>query len=300
MLKEYKPNGSLRFGTWSGSRSSSSSSGGLLGRRRGTWDGEGGGLQVLVGTGGAREHEQRKILKERGRSHADFAWVTGVTGPGGLATAGPATPVNVQQGRQFAAPSGAASAPTVAARPAGARGLRLRVNLVGYALSLPFVPDVEKMNLEFNCWPSELRVKITNKNLAHAKNWWNARWIIRAALSCLFQILVDETISNSLRVGNCFLNLMSICSCSFLKSSDSSTCPRTCFTSACKISRQWILLPFAIGRLKLTNATTLGFDIPRGGSRLAMKSLSWENLMNCVACGSYLNVIVRSILIVEL
>lgn len=114
------------------------------------------------------------------------------------------------------------------------------------------------------------------------------RWINLAALSCRFQILVEDTISSSFLVGNCFLNLTSICSCSFLKSSDSSTCPRTCLTSACRMSRQWILLPFAMGRLKLTNATTLGFDIPSGGSRLAIKSLNCEKLINCVACGSYL------------
>lgn len=35
---------------------------------------------------------------------------------------------------------------------------------------------------------------------------------ILAALSSLFQILVDDTISNSFRVGNCFLNFTSICS----------------------------------------------------------------------------------------
>lgn len=122
----------------------------------------------------------------------------------------------------------------------------------------------------------------------HAINSLIERWINLAALSCRFQILVEDTISNSFLVGNCFLNLMSICSCSFLKSSDSSTCPRTCLTSACRMSRQWILLPFAMGRLKLTNATTLGFDIPSGGSRLAMKSLNCEKLINCVACGSYL------------
>lgn len=116
------------------------------------------------------------------------------------------------------------------------------------------------------------------------------RWISLAALSWRFHILVEETISSSLRVGNCFLNLMSICSCSFRKSSDSSTCPRTCLTSACRMSRQWILLPFAIGRLKLTNATILGLEIPNGGSRLAMKSLNCEKFMNCVACGSYLRI----------
>jgi hypothetical protein len=75
----------------------------------------------------------------------------------------------------------------------------------------------------------------------------------------------------------------------FLKSSVSSTCPNTYFTSECKISRQWILFPRAIGKLKLTRATMLGLGIPRGGSRLAMKSESWVKRMNCVAWGSYLH-----------
>lgn len=127
------------------------------------------------------------------------------------------------------------------------------------------------------------------ERVTYPMNSLNIRCINLAALSCRFQILVEDTISNSFLVGNCFLNFTSICSCNFLKSSDSSTCPSTCLTRACRMSRQWILLPFAMGRLKLTNATTLGFDIPRGGSRLAMKSLSCENRMNCVACGSYLD-----------
>lgn len=38
------------------------------------------------------------------------------------------------------------------------------------------------------------------------------------------------------------------------------------------MSRQWILFPFAIGKLKLTSATVFGFDIPKGGSKDAMKS----------------------------
>lgn len=75
----------------------------------------------------------------------------------------------------------------------------------------------------------------------------------------------------------------------FLKSSVSSTCPSTYFTSECKMSRQWILFPRAIGKLKLTRATMLGLGIPRGGSRLAMKSDSWVKRMNCVAWGSYLH-----------
>lgn len=115
-----------------------------------------------------------------------------------------------------------------------------------------------------------------------------ARCTVRAALSSRFQILVEETISNSFLVGNCFLNFISICSCSCLNVSVSSTCPKTCLTKAWRISKQWILLPLAMGRLKLTKATVFGFDIPNGGSRDAMKSDSWVKLMNWVACGSYL------------
>jgi hypothetical protein len=44
-----------------------------------------------------------------------------------------------------------------------------------------------------------------------------------------------------------------------------------------------------MGKLKLTRATIFGLGIPRGGSRLAMKSDSWVKRMNCVACGSYLH-----------
>lgn len=40
------------------------------------------------------------------------------------------------------------------------------------------------------------------------------------------------------------------------------------------MSRQWILFPLAIGRLKLTSATVFGFEIPNGGSREAIKSES--------------------------
>ena len=154
----------------------------------------------------------------------------------------------------------------------------------------------------FSHWdrPNNYKSKVHNINyssgnrkiqqVTHVMYSLIVRWISLAALSWRFHILVEETISSSLRVGNCFLNLMSICSCSFRKSSDSSTCPRTCLTSACRMSRQWILLPFAIGRLKLTNATILGLEIPNGGSRLAMKSLNCEKFMNCVACGSYLRI----------
>lgn len=38
------------------------------------------------------------------------------------------------------------------------------------------------------------------------------------------------------------------------------------------MSRQWILLPLAIGKLKLTRATVFGLDMPKGGSNEAMKS----------------------------
>lgn len=54
------------------------------------------------------------------------------------------------------------------------------------------------------------------------------------------------------------------------------------------MSRQCIRLPFAIGKLKLTNATVLGFEMPNGGSNDAIKSDNCEKRMNCVACGSYL------------
>ena len=40
-------------------------------------------------------------------------------------------------------------------------------------------------------------------------------WITRAALSKRFHSLVDETISNSFRVGNCFLNFSSICEANY-------------------------------------------------------------------------------------
>ena len=71
-------------------------------------------------------------------------------------------------------------------------------------------------------------------------------------------------------------------------SSPSSTKPRVYFVRECKTSKQWILSPFAIGRSKLTRAKILGFGIPKGESRLAIKSDNWLKLMNCVAWGSYL------------
>lgn len=110
------------------------------------------------------------------------------------------------------------------------------------------------------------------KYFTHFTYSLHALCTVRAALSCLFHILVDDTISNSFLVGNCFLNLISICSCNCLNVSVSSTWPSTCLTSACKMSRQWILLPLAIGKLKLTRATVFGLDMPKGGSNEAMKS----------------------------
>lgn len=55
------------------------------------------------------------------------------------------------------------------------------------------------------------------------------------------------------------------------------------------MSRQWILLPDEIAKLKETRATVFGFGIPKGGSREARKSDTCVKWMNCVACGSYLN-----------
>lgn len=71
-------------------------------------------------------------------------------------------------------------------------------------------------------------------------------------------------------------------------SSPSSTKPKVYLVNECKTSKQWILSPLAIGKSKLTNAKMFGLGIPRGESRLAMKSESWLKLMNWVAWGSYL------------
>lgn len=99
-------------------------------------------------------------------------------------------------------------------------------------------------------------------------------------------IFTHNTNTRGTGVANC--SPFEFFSPTFLKSSDSSTWPRTCFTRAWRISRQWILFPLAMGRLKLTRATVFGFGIPRGGSRLAIKSDSCWKRMNCVAWGSYL------------
>ena len=74
-----------------------------------------------------------------------------------------------------------------------------------------------------------------------------------------------------------------------LKSSElSSMKPKVYLVRECRTSRQWILSPLAMGRSKLTKARILGLGIPKGASRLAMKSDIWWKLMNCVACGSNL------------
>lgn len=124
--------------------------------------------------------------------------------------------------------------------------------------------------------------------LTYKRYSFQAFCMVLAAFSCLFQMRVEETISNSLRVGNCFLNFTSICSSNCLKLSVSSTWPRTFLTSECRMSRQWILCPLLMGRLKATNATVLGFGIPKGGSKEAIKSDNWAKWINCVAWGSYL------------
>lgn len=76
--------------------------------------------------------------------------------------------------------------------------------------------------------------------------------------------------------------------CNCLKVSVSSTWPRTCFTSACKMSKQWILLPDDIAKLNETSATVFGLGIPNGGSSDARKSDTCEKCINWVAWGSYL------------
>ena len=108
--------------------------------------------------------------------------------------------------------------------------------------------------------------------LNYLKYSFHPTWIVFAARSCRFQMRVDETISNSLRVGNCFLNLTSIWSCNCLNVSLSSTWPRTYFTSACKMSKQWILFPFDIGRLKETSAKVLGFGTEIRGTKINKNS----------------------------
>ena len=78
-------------------------------------------------------------------------------------------------------------------------------------------------------------------------------------------------------------------------SSPSSTNPKVYFVRECKTSKQCILSPFAIGRSKLTRAKILGLGIPKGESRLAIKSDNWLKLMNWVAWGSYLKTNVHNI-----
>ena len=69
--------------------------------------------------------------------------------------------------------------------------------------------------------------------------------------------------------------------------------PRVYLAKLWRTSRQWILSPEDIGRLRLTMAIVFGFCILRGGSRLAMKSESWLNNMNSVAMGSNLDKIIN-------
>ena len=47
-------------------------------------------------------------------------------------------------------------------------------------------------------------------------------------------------------------------------------------------------ITFAMGRSNETIARLFGFGIPRGGSKLPMKSDIWLKVMNCVAWGSNL------------
>ena len=60
----------------------------------------------------------------------------------------------------------------------------------------------------------ELRKMNVTKN-TYATQIWKNLWIIRAALSNRFHSRVELTISNSLRVGNCFLNFSSICAANY-------------------------------------------------------------------------------------
>lgn len=128
--KVHQPDGSM------GVRAGAGSGGGLFGGRRGTGYGQSRGLQVLVGSGGAREQQQRKIWEQPRRGGSEFAEVAGVAGPGGLAATCPATPMHVQKGRQLTAPS--TPAPTVHATRT--RGLRLRVHFLGDSLALLLHP----------------------------------------------------------------------------------------------------------------------------------------------------------------
>lgn len=166
-----------------------------------------------------------------------------------------------------------------------------RFSYISLTINASFCSAINE-TLRYPCewlWTITFNLQITNYDHdTYFTYSLNARWTVLAALSSLFQILVEDTISNSFLVGNCFLNLTSICSWSCLNVSVSSTCPKTCLTNEWRMSKQWILFPLAIGRLKLTRATVLGLEMPNGGSKDAMKSESWAKLMNCVACGSYL------------
>jgi hypothetical protein len=112
---------------------------------------------------------------------------------------------------------------------------------------------------------------------------------LRNSSNGLNSVLLFPTQHPPVDPNSCKPYSMSVSTRTFLKSSVSSTCPSTYFTSECKMSRQWILFPRAMGKLKLTKATMLGLGIPRGGSKLAIKSDSWMKRMNCVAWGSNLH-----------
>jgi len=43
-----------------------------------------------------------------------------------------------------------------------------------------------------------------------------------------------------------------------------------------------------MGKLNATMATVFGLGSTKGGSKLDKNSDNWSKLMNCVACGSYL------------
>lgn len=63
--------------------------------------------------------------------------------------------------------------------------------------------------------------------MAHLMYSLNAVWMVLAALSWRFQMRVDDTISSSFLVGNCFLNLISIWSWS---------CKHSCYDSSANVT----------------------------------------------------------------
>lgn len=97
-------------------------------------------------------------------------------------------------------------------------------------------------------------------------------WSNMAAFCSIFHRLVEDTRSNNRRLGNCFWKLRSIRFCSFLNSGESSTCPKTCLINAWRISKQCILFPRAMGKLKATMAIVFGLGIRSGGFKLSKNS----------------------------